>query len=86
MKGMRLARRPRPATLPACCSACPQEARGCNYIWEQVLHVQESSSPRGGSPGATPATAGAAARHAAARRNRCKPASGAVRCRRCSQR
>ncbi|KAL4418834.1 hypothetical protein ABPG77_004074 [Micractinium sp. CCAP 211/92] len=23
-----------------------QEARGCNYIWEQVLHVQESSSPR----------------------------------------
>ncbi|EFN53416.1 hypothetical protein CHLNCDRAFT_58505 [Chlorella variabilis] len=28
-----------------------QEARGCNYIWEQVLHVQESSSPRGGSPG-----------------------------------
>lgn len=25
-----------------------QEARGCNYIWEQVLHVQESSSPRAG--------------------------------------
>jgi hypothetical protein len=25
-----------------------QEARGCNHIWEQVLHVQESSSPRGG--------------------------------------
>ena len=31
-----------------------QEARGCNYIWEQVLHVQESSSPPhdDGSPGA----------------------------------
>lgn len=28
-----------PASLPV------QEARGCNYIWEQVLHVQESSSP-----------------------------------------
>lgn len=31
-----------------------QEARGCNYIWEQVLHVQDSSSPPhdDGSPGA----------------------------------
>ncbi|PSC74221.1 Serine threonine-phosphatase 4 regulatory subunit 3 isoform B [Micractinium conductrix] len=28
-----------------------QEARGCNYIWEQVLHVQESSSPRAGGGG-----------------------------------
>lgn len=30
-----------------------QEARGCNYIWEQVLHVQESSSPPhdDGNPG-----------------------------------
>ncbi|KAL4459208.1 hypothetical protein ABPG75_014073 [Micractinium tetrahymenae] len=28
-----------------------QEARGCNYIWEQVLHVQESSSPRAGLGG-----------------------------------
>lgn len=28
-----------------------QDPRGCNHIWEQVLHVQESSSPRGAGNG-----------------------------------
>lgn len=35
-----------PPSLSFSPGCAPQEARGCNYIWEQVLHVQESSSPR----------------------------------------